>query len=120
MDIFRTLKINDFDLVKKILYSENINLEASDEYDSRIMHYACQYGLVEIVEYLLDKVELVVCNFIKVTPVHLARMYGHDTIVQLLANRVDLEKEDIFRRKPIDYACHFGKIELVRLLVDGL
>ena len=99
------------------------NIQLNEDGD-RLIHVACQWGKMNIVDYLImdEGCDLNIQNLSKNTPLHIAVMYGqvHYTItVQLLSCEecnpdIQNEKGDT----PLHIACYWKSLNIIRLLLE--
>jgi ankyrin repeat protein len=73
---------------------------------------------MEIVKFLLDRVNLEEKDKNGSIAIHYACEKGYVEIVKLLLDKTDLEAKDNNGRRPIHHACYGGHVEIVKLLLD--
>lgn len=105
----------------KILEKKNIDLEYSDIYGKKIIHYACQYGLSKTIKYIIDlKVDLESESLDGYRPIHLLCIYSSPKITRYLMDKnVDLNAKTNEGWTPLHYMCDANySFENFKYLID--
>ncbi len=99
-------------------YKNHTNLSINDKYgEGTLLHIACKYGHIKIVELLLKK-KIIDVN--KNAPLCIACKNGHIQIVRLLLldDRVDINQNEVNGNSPLYIACENGNFEIVIKLLE--
>ncbi|CAC5402111.1 Acyl-CoA-binding domain-containing protein 6 [Mytilus coruscus] len=95
--VFDWCKEGDVNQLSRILQSENIDINGLDDAGMALLHWACERGLSEMVECLLNKK----ANIDIQTPLHYAVSCEHPKVVQmLLSHGADKSLRDSDRLSP--------------------
>lgn len=115
LDLIFGPNINPEILVHMVEYGSG--LDAQDEYGLNALHYACQYGIIEIVEIFVRKIVRLNCrDNNSYRPIHYACAEGHLNIVKYL-DQHSIELVDIFEpTKPIDLAVENSQTKIIEYL----
>ena len=121
LDVVSVIAIGEIEALEKYLENHRVDEIVDVEAEETLMHKACYYGVVDIVEFLLARdAQLHFSNCKKQTPLHLACQEGHYAIVQRLldfAVEIDLESKDQLMRTPLMVAVKKRYKEIAGLLV---
>ena len=100
-----------FDLNAKVFFSGTMPI-----------HFACQYGSLEIVKYLVDKdIDLESKGINGQKPLHYAfkSKLPNTEIIDFLVNKgANLESEDVQGHKPIHYAYLYGSLDIKLYIIN--
>ncbi len=110
----------DLDSLKATLQTHPDQVDAPDDRNCTPLHFACDGGHEELVEYLLGHgAEIEIADSDGDTPLMWAAYAGHMRVVELLiangANRAVINNNG---RTLLHYAARSGSVELVTLLVE--
>ena len=97
------------------------NIDTVDDWTGKTaLHYAAEYGHLEITELLLSNgANVNRRDDDKATPLHFAAMGGfEEVVVLLLANGAEVNASDKAKERPMDGAVFFGHMNVANVLKD--
>lgn len=105
----------------KVFVDKCVNLECTDEYEKRIIHYVCACGNYEMLEYLVNKnVDIFCANDAGEQPIHTACMNNLEMVKYLVSRGADLHSVTGDGMHPIHFACCSEKVDNVIQIVKYL
>jgi ankyrin repeat protein len=95
-----------------------VDLLITDDLGNTCLHYAIQYGHLEMVKKLLDmKSDLKdIPNLHGLYPIHHVCVYGYEEMLPLFENQINLVDKD--SNTPLIYAARNGYLSLVMMLLE--
>ena len=108
--------------IVKYLISRGCDVYDKDSNGRTVLHHACSYGKLELVQYLVDNYTdmLTIRNKTGQSPFLLIGFSGSVELVKYLISReCDVYDKDSSGRTVLHNACQEGKLELVQYLVDN-
>ena len=128
LPLHKVLEFGDLELLRMLTTCENVNYQ--DKCGNTLLHLACKMGKLEVVEYLVKKMN---CqqfeNEERQLPLHIAGSQNSLEILKLVSNvgTVNVAPRTtsymrMFVREPetpLHIACRHGTVEMVGYLVDG-
>lgn len=118
--LFRATIDGDFNKFKELINKFDINSQNDKGWS--LLHFACCYNQIEIVQYLLEleNINVNIKENEKLTPLHIAVRFGNEKIIKLLMTRheinVNSKNKDLFT--PLHYAVKYRYINIVKILLD--
>ena len=117
--------LNDFIPIVEYLILKGADINAEDSYKNTAFHYASKSGLLSVVKYFVEKLEMhknininIEGRFNK-TPLHYACEKGHLPIVDyLISNGAGINLQDQNGLTPLHYASKNDKVDIVKYLVS--
>ena len=111
-----------FPVIRYLIDNTGVDPYTQDENGNTFLHFACQYGYLDLVEYFIEKCSYDV-NFLnesKFAPLHTAICYGHFDIVKYLIEKAnaDLAIRTNSQRSIIHIACQYNQIEVLNYLLQ--
>ena len=97
------------------------NIDTLDDWTGKTaLHYAAEYGHLEITELLLSNgANVNRRDDDKATPLHFAAMGGfEEVVVLLLSNGAEVNASDKAKERPMDGAVFFGHMNVVNVIKD--
>ena len=97
------------------------NIDTVDDWTGKTaLHYAAEYGHLEITELLLSNgANVNRRDDDKATPLHFAAMGGfEEVVVLLLSNGAEVNASDKAKERPMDGAVFFGHMNVVNVIKD--
>ncbi|XP_067678573.1 ankyrin-1-like [Haliotis asinina] len=107
--------------VMKLLVSKGADVLQLDQGGDNILHYACQGGHIETVEYILSQnmSDINSRGFQKMSPLMRAALMGHREVMKLLVSKgADVLQLDQGGDNILHYACRRGHIETVEYILS--
>ena len=98
-----------------------VDVEAQNSSSWKALHYACFYGHLHIVKYLMEKCGTnVAAKNNGRTALHVTCKFGHLEIAQYLIKNfnVDIEAKDNFGIAALHFASYYGHLDIVQYLVE--
>lgn len=118
---YDTAVIGDISSAKKILADSGVDINKTYELHRTALMQAVQYGLVEMVSFLLENgADPSIPNVNNATPLSYGAMTNRIKICKLLIKygaQEDVNKQDFFGMTPIMYAAQHGYNEVVKILM---
>jgi len=111
-----------FGLVRRFKALYELRCDIMYCYVDKLFAYMCQFGYLELVQYLLNKgAEVPKCYYkFDYSPLQLASMNGHDAVVRsLLDHGANPSMADSSQCTPLHLASRSGHELVVRLLLDN-
>ena len=105
----------------KVLASKGVDLRDSDKIRKTPLMYACQYGRMENVKFILENAQVNINQKCRIArgPVHYAAEYGHFELLKFLHEKgADLNITGPNRQTVLSLACMMGHYEMVEFLLD--
>ena len=91
-----------------------------NNYGQTLLNFACKYGYLSIVEYLISKgADIEAKNKYERTPIHVACLNGNLPIIEYFVSKgigIDIKNE--YGQTPIHFACRFGHLNIVQYLIE--
>jgi len=112
-------KDGNLDEVKRLLASNPELLNAVNDRNASALHFACEYGHLELAQYLLSKgPDLAIKDADGDTPLHGAALSNNKDIVEaLIAGGADVNARNLRDQTPLHYAAYRQAVEAARVLV---
>ncbi|GAB1312077.1 Hsp90 cochaperone [Madurella fahalii] len=110
------------DTIIEILTKHGALISKRDPYEKTVLHYAAEYGRVELVKWLLAKDKSLVnaADARKYTPLHLACQSSHHRVVDaLIEAKANVAAETSGKWGPIHFAAQNGNSEIVSSLLKA-
>ena len=113
-------KIFKLPIEKQKEYIDNMDNLECDNFGLRPIHIICQYGTLEMLQYIVNKgVDLECQTNNKTRPIHYICKFGTFEMLQYIVNKgVDLECQTKEKWRPIHYICKFGTFEMLQYIVN--
>ena len=115
-------KFNQIELVKYFFAKGRIQIELEDEDGYRPIHFACLYGSLPIVEYLVSQQ----CDPNPITKKHktpfvisCTKEYYNIAEYLLKHTQIDINSQNVDRQSILGYACSKNDFQLVKFLIDN-
>jgi glyoxylase-like metal-dependent hydrolase (beta-lactamase superfamily II) len=111
----------NLDKINELLTENPSLLKAGNELEYTPLHYACQGGHLETVEFLICKgADVNAANINGETPLHYAAYMGHTDVVKaLMNNEAKINERNIQLNSPLHYAAYREKIGTMQSLLEG-
>lgn len=121
LDLFEAIDSRDVAAVSAALKHDDIDLEATNEFDETPLHIAVEKESLPIVKLLLEKgANTAAVSQTGETPLHVAAGDGTLSIVEaLLMKNADVNVRDKFKRTPLHIAAANEELEVVKLLLNN-
>ena len=120
-DIFKACKEGKLTSVQYLIEKQNADKEITGNGGKTPLHYACEFGHLLIVEYLISKgADIEAKDIYYWTPLHFACKEDHLEIVEYLISKgADIEaKEWMDLNGPLHIASQYDNIDVVNCLVS--
>lgn len=118
---------NTSDVVIHLLqrFPEKINLLG--KWGMHVVHYACQYGRLVLLKYLLGNPDFDIDINVKdnrgSTPLHLACYKGQFDVVKFIfetfVDIIDFNVTDLLGCTPLHIACYSGRLQIVKFILEN-
>ncbi len=119
-DIFELARRGSVQEVQAVVKETPSVLNAKDQRGSTPLVLACYYNNIEVVSYLIPKVEDINGSTKDGSPLMAAAVKGYNSIAQLLLDAgADPTIEDMNKTTALHYAAMFKNHELAQLLLDA-
>ena len=107
---------NDVESVKKLIESNEIDIEYRDTCGNTLLHLSIMSKSLDVFKYLIDiGVDIETKNNYGKTPLHKAMMYKNiEVIKRLLEHDANINKKDYYGYTPMDY--YINKEEILNLM----
>ena len=106
-------------VVQNLIEKLTVDINIKDNYEKTPLHYACENGHLQNVEYLYSKgADMEANDYDGRTPLHYA-CQGHLPIVEyLLSKGANIEAKDDQEDTPLHYAIMYGDIDVIKYLLS--
>jgi len=122
MDIFNVVGSGDLETLKKLI-SEGVDVEIKEECGDTPLIFASEYGLFEVVKYLIEEgnADVEAKNNHEENPLIMASIGGHLEIVKYLIEEcnVNVEVKDDCGYTPLMLASRNDHLEIVKYLIEN-
>ena len=124
LTLFQACKQGHFNILKLSIEMDKCDpTRVRDKYQRTLLHFVCQHGLTNMVQYLIDEHS---CDPDERdedgrTPLHSACLYGHIEVVKYLTGLkkgCNLNARNSSQRTPLHHACLRGHIDVVQYLIS--
>ena len=123
-NIFDFCRNGDLESVKRLIEEHKVlhgGSEILDGFGSSLLHYASEFGHLEIVKYLVEEVGMnsETQNEDRDTPLQYASWFGYLEIVKYLVEEMNVnpETQDDFGYTPLHDASHQSHLEIVKYFI---
>ena len=119
-DIHEAAKKGDIATLKMLLERNPELINEKDIYGNASLHFACQGGHKDVVEFLIIKgADLNVKNNDERIPLHFAAGFGHKEVVSLsISKGAKINSKDRHGDTPLYFAAFAGHTDIVRLILS--
>lgn len=121
MSFYQACRIGNLKKVKDYLYFHDFDINTQNELGYTGLHYACFYGKIKIVKYLIEELgaDLEMMNLSNSTPFLVAVENNQYNVVKYLLNIADISIFDKFGYNALHKAIYNNNIQMIKLLMSA-